>query len=219
MGSEFWKAIETVLSFEAFNPISLSDELLPQVSGMKYKYNPNNPPGTRLIEMSVGGEPIDSSVKYSVTGNEFAIVFFSNFLGFNVENIYYYEDSTEFQVLAEYISSLQIITPKVEGRIQAVETSAADEADYNPHTYKLNQNYPNPFNPVTKINYSIPQTNFVTIKVYDILGKEVAILVSEEKPAGIYLINFNAENLSSGVYFYRMTAGSFTSTKKFILIK
>jgi hypothetical protein len=107
----------------------------------------------------------------------------------------------------------------VEGRIQAVETSAADEADYNPHTYKLNQNYPNPFNPVTKINYSIPQTNFVTIKVYDILGKEVAILVSEEKPAGIYLINFNAENLSSGVYFYRMTAGSFTSTKKFILIK
>ena len=87
-----------------------------------------------------------------------------------------------------------------------------------PTTFKLYQNYPNPFNPVTRINYAIPQTYFVILKVYDILGKEVAILVNEEKQPGTYFINFNAVNLCSGIYFYRMTAGSFTSTKKFVLL-
>jgi len=83
----------------------------------------------------------------------------------------------------------------------------------------LYQNYPNPFNPSTKIKYSIPHSSFVTLKIYDILGKEVATLVNEEKSVGNYEINFNAKNLSSGVYFYRMQAGSFTDTKKFILLR
>ena len=87
-----------------------------------------------------------------------------------------------------------------------------------PSCFELYQNYPNPFNPVTRISFAIPQTNFVTLKVYDILGKEVAILVNEEKQPGTYFINFNAVNLSSGVYLYRMTAGSFSSTKKFVLL-
>ena len=88
-----------------------------------------------------------------------------------------------------------------------------------PNHYELYQNYPNPFNPVTRINFSIPNTNYVTIKLYDILGKEVAILVNEEKPAGNYEINFDAGNLSSGVYFYRMKSGSYISTKKLVLLR
>lgn len=83
----------------------------------------------------------------------------------------------------------------------------------------LFQNYPNPFNPVTRIKYSIPKTNFVSIKVYDILGQEVATLVNEEKSPGNYRVNFNAGNLASGIYIYRISAGIFISSKKMLLLK
>jgi len=88
-----------------------------------------------------------------------------------------------------------------------------------PITFTLNNAYPNPFNPSTKITYSIPELSFVTLKVYDVLGNEVANLVNEEKPAGSYEINFNASNLSSGIYFYRLQANDFTQIKKMILLK
>ncbi len=87
------------------------------------------------------------------------------------------------------------------------------------NNYTLEQNYPNPFNPVTTINYIIAAKDFVTIKVYDLLGKEIATLVNGEKSAGSYSVNFNASRLSSGVYFYRMQAGSFLETKKLVLMK
>lgn len=85
--------------------------------------------------------------------------------------------------------------------------------------FELAQNYPNPFNPGTTITYSIPKTENVSLKVYDILGKEIAILVHEEKPAGQYTINFNADKLSAGVYFYVLRSGSNVKAKKLILLK
>lgn len=85
--------------------------------------------------------------------------------------------------------------------------------------YFLSQNYPNPFNPTTTISYSIPKTQFVTLKIYDVLGKEVASLVNEEKLSGNYEIKFNGSSLPSGVYFYRLSAGNFTQTKKLLLLK
>lgn len=88
-----------------------------------------------------------------------------------------------------------------------------------PSSFMLNQNFPNPFNPATTIRYSVPQASKVTVKVYDMLGKEVASLVNETKQAGNYEVVFNASQLSSGVYFYKMQAGSFTDTKKLTLIK
>jgi hypothetical protein len=88
-----------------------------------------------------------------------------------------------------------------------------------PVDYVLSQNYPNPFNPTTSISFSIPSRQFTIVKVYDILGNEIITLVNEEKPAGKYIVNFNASNLHSGVYFYSIRAGSFTDTKKLILIK
>ena len=88
-----------------------------------------------------------------------------------------------------------------------------------PKEFNLSQNYPNPFNPVTRIRYSIPQTSFVTIKVYDILGSEVATLINEEKPAGNYEVEFQAESLPSGVYLYKLQTGSFVATKKMLLLK
>jgi hypothetical protein len=88
-----------------------------------------------------------------------------------------------------------------------------------PTGYSLGQNYPNPFNPSTKIQFSINNTQFVSLKVFDILGNEVATLVNEELTAGVYQYNFDASNLSSGVYYYRLNAGSFSETKKMILTK
>ncbi len=87
------------------------------------------------------------------------------------------------------------------------------------NSFYLYQNFPNPFNPSTKIRFSIPHSSFVGLKVYDVLGREIAIIVNEEKAAGNYEINFNAHNLSSGVYFYRMQADSFTDTKRLILLR
>lgn len=92
--------------------------------------------------------------------------------------------------------------------------------DISPVQFHLSQNYPNPFNPTTTINFQIPEISFVTLKVYDVLGSEIIKLVNEEKPAGTYQVNFNAAQLSSGVYIYRLQAGrSFIETKKMILLK
>ena len=81
------------------------------------------------------------------------------------------------------------------------------------------QNYPNPFNPSTTIKFQIPNSSFVNLKVYDVLGNEVATLVNEEKPAGTYQLSFDASNLSSGIYFYKLQAGNIVETKKMILLK
>ena len=87
------------------------------------------------------------------------------------------------------------------------------------NSYNLSNNYPNPFNPSTTIRYSIPKQSHITLKIYDIIGREVAILVNEEKPAGNYQIGFNAANLPSGVYFYQLKAGSYVETNKMVLLK
>ncbi len=86
-------------------------------------------------------------------------------------------------------------------------------------SFELNQNYPNPFNPSTRINYSISIQSHVILTVYDMLGNEIAILVDEFKPAGTYIVEFNAASLPSGMYFYTLNAGEFTETKKMILLK
>ena len=88
-----------------------------------------------------------------------------------------------------------------------------------PTGFSLAQNYPNPFNPTTAISYQLPAYSHVSLKVYDVLGKEVATLVNENKPAGNYKVEFNANNLVSGIYFYTMQAGAFVQTKKLILLK
>ena len=111
----------------------------------------------------------------------------------------------------------------IQGKLKVTVTNPTgvnDEQGQNiPDTPFLEQNYPNPFNPNTKIVYSIPKTSFVTIKVYDMLGKEITTLINEEKPAGTYEIEFIGSSISSGVYFYTLNSDDFTSTRKFILIK
>ncbi|MBI5662386.1 MAG: T9SS type A sorting domain-containing protein [Ignavibacterium album] len=88
-----------------------------------------------------------------------------------------------------------------------------------PTEYKLFDNYPNPFNPTTAISWQSPVGSWQTLKVYDVLGNEVATLVDEYREAGGYKVEFDASKLASGVYFYKLTAGSFTSSKKMMVVK
>ncbi len=109
------------------------------------------------------------------------------------------------------------------GGLLSVETIASNEL---PTSFDMSQNYPNPFNPNTVINYQIPNSSYVSIKVYDQLGREVYDLFEGEQNAGFYRITFDGTNLASGIYYYRITAysgsnrvSSFTNTKKMSLIK
>jgi hypothetical protein len=86
-----------------------------------------------------------------------------------------------------------------------------------PTTYALLQNYPNPFNPTTVVRYQLPVVNDVRLAVYDILGREVSLLVNERKDAGVYEVKFDASRLSSGVYLYRLQAGDFTQAQKMMV--
>jgi hypothetical protein len=88
-----------------------------------------------------------------------------------------------------------------------------------PKEFKLEQNFPNPFNPTTTIQYQLPQNASVTLKIYDILGSEVATLVNEEQEAGYKEVQFSAANYASGMYVYRLKAGEHISTKKMMLLK
>jgi hypothetical protein len=86
-------------------------------------------------------------------------------------------------------------------------------------SFRLEQNYPNPFNPSTRIQYAVSSTQQVTLKVYDVLGNEIATLVNEEKSTGAHSVDFDASNIPSGVYFYTLNAGSFSQTKKMLLLR
>jgi hypothetical protein len=100
-----------------------------------------------------------------------------------------------------------------------IPTGIGNTGNGIPSEYSLSQNYPNPFNPSTIINYSIPVSGFVTLKVYDLLGREVATLVNGNAPAGNYSVDFYAGNFSSGLYFYKLESGSFSDTKKSVISK
>ncbi len=94
-----------------------------------------------------------------------------------------------------------------------------DEINSQPYDFELFQNYPNPFNPTTKIRFNVPIAGFVSLKVYDMLGRQVSLLVNGRKFPGTYEVNFDASKLSSGVYFYRLTTNRFNQTKKMILTR
>jgi hypothetical protein len=98
-------------------------------------------------------------------------------------------------------------------------TTGIRSIDNPPNNFRLLQNFPNPFNPSTTIKYEIPELNYASLKIYDVLGNEIVTLVNEEKPAGKYQIEFDAAEFASGFYFYQLIAGKFTATKKMLLLK
>ena len=122
-----------------------------------------------------------------------------------------------------FTTSDSILTPILQDVNISVLVTGVDEkitnTDNNVSYFSLKQNYPNPFNPITRICYSIPEISNVTITVFDILGNEIETVVNEDKPVGTYEITWNAANLPSGIYFYRLQSGEFVETKKMVLMK
>jgi hypothetical protein len=108
---------------------------------------------------------------------------------------------------------------KVDGNIYGTITSVTDNKSNIPNQFQLFQNYPNPFNPTTKIDFILPKTSFTTLRVFDVLGREVSVLFAGELTAGHHSEVWNATNYSSGVYFYTLQSGKFSETKKLLLQK
>ncbi|MCK7523212.1 MAG: T9SS type A sorting domain-containing protein [Ignavibacteriales bacterium] len=121
-----------------------------------------------------------------------------------------------------YVNNEKIYVSSMNNGVYEIDNTFltnVNEQNKMPNECLLFQNFPNPFNPSTTIYYQIPQAGFVSLKVFDILGREVATMVNEEKPVGNYEITFSGQGLPSGIYFYKLNAGNFSSVKKMILIK
>jgi photosystem II stability/assembly factor-like uncharacterized protein len=198
--------------------------------------------GTILVTNN-GGIPVELvSFSAEVTDNSIQLSWITateiNNQGFDIERklnnewekIGYVEGNgttTEmhFYSFFDDISSLQI-SDKIFYRLKQIDFDGSFEYSdivevvvNQPNEFSLEQNYPNPFNPTTKIKFQIPETGYVRLKVFDILGNEVAVLINEELHSGNFKVEFNAANLSSGIYYYRLSAGEFIDVKKMILLK
>ncbi len=121
--------------------------------------------------------------------------------------------------LVRIVRTLPVVAAHTDELLQYVATGVSDVAvNQNPETFSLAQNYPNPFNPSTTISYSLPTTTTVSLRIFNTLGQEVALLVNEQNSPGYYQMTWNA-SVSSGIYFYRLQAGEYVETKKMILLK
>ena len=154
----------------------------------------------------------------------------NSFNGHNMLNVHFgFGDATTIDSLiilwplgmTEVFENLAVNNHYIVTEGQGIVVVGVDESDdFVPKEFQLSQNYPNPFNPTTKIRYSLPVSEFVTLKVHDILGREVTTLVNGEKGPGNHEVTFDGSRLAStGVYFYRMTAGNFSQIHKMVLIK
>ncbi|MBK8662803.1 MAG: T9SS type A sorting domain-containing protein [Ignavibacteriales bacterium] len=161
-------------------------------------------------------DEMDEVVAFAMT-DKTAILFLMELLPVNTQ-LFPIEQIDMNAVVAKAVVNTNNFNPFVNVRLE--NDAPSDAKDVSVVTnYQLSQNFPNPFNPSTTIRYSIPEAGVVTVKVFNILGKEVATLVNGYHQAGSFNVSFDASNLSSGVYLYQIEAGSFKATKKLTLIK
>ena len=195
--------------------------------------------GLTFFFRGIDGDPISQSHLYSVVLSDIytrspdqfipydasaaSLFTFSNYSQYNsiraddgVNRVVYFGFGLE-QVTQDTTRDT-LITRAINWLMNGVVVGVPNE-NISPASFNLSQNYPNPFNPATKITYSIPNELQVNLKIYDVMGREVAVLVNGRQQAGTYEVNFNAASLASGTYFYKLTAGDFVSVKKMILLK
>ncbi len=170
------------------------------------------------IFMYLGLEPIGTGDMRTPTQSP------TSYIEFNVPINYFTGDTPDLAIINIYVADLSG-GPSIIGTWALVDdvtfgvASDVEQISGLPENFSLRQNYPNPFNPSTLIEYSIPEQSFVDLKVYDILGNEIAVLVNAEQSAGTYRADFTADNLASGLYVAQLRAGSFSKTIKMNLIK
>jgi hypothetical protein len=212
---------------EIYNPTTSSID----ITGYKIYDSGAIPPGTKPKKLFPGGSIIPANgflviITDDADPSGFGLssngekVWFENASGTLIDSVNLAavtDTSASFGRLPDGSSNWQILVPRTRGT-----SNGATDVEDNINSileYKLNQNYPNPFNPSTTIEFKVAKTGLVTIKVFNILGKEVATIVNEVKNSGTHFINFNASELNSGVYFYKLNADGFSATKKFVLMK
>ena len=160
-----------------------------------------------------------STLKYNSTGSEQWVIRYNGLGNGNDRAISIAVDTSGNVYVTGSSSGIGTADDIVTIKYFQTPTSVYEEGSDLLENYSLYQNYPNPFNPITHVNYSLPESSNIVIKVFDILGNEIETLVDEEKPAGSYEVEFDATGLPSGVYFYQLRSGEFISTKKMILSK
>ncbi|MBK7632267.1 MAG: T9SS type A sorting domain-containing protein [Ignavibacteriales bacterium] len=148
--------------------------------------------------------PVDITVRTATSDTTFIV------------NVNQQQNTFQFTVAEE---PNDVLLDKDDWILSKIITSVDEDEELVLKEYSLSQNYPNPFNSNCAIKYSIPKSSQVSLKIFNVLGSEIEILVDEEKPIGTYELNWNAANLPSGVYFYRLQAESFVQTRKMILLK
>jgi hypothetical protein len=128
---------------------------------------------------------------------------------------------TSLTGVIHYSVSQYKVVPRANADLQGVSFTSVEPiaGDAVPTVYGLSQNYPNPFNPSTIIEYSLPSSGFVSLKIFNLLGQEVRLLVNDVQPAGRYSARFDASGLTTGLYFYRLQAGPFVEVRKMLLVK
>jgi hypothetical protein len=137
----------------------------------------------------------------------------------NSDTRFYYNQCAVYPGTAVTVSAIGDTVRNIDGDFSAALSDAGSSTTVVPKKFSLSQNYPNPFNPSTVINFTLPSNSFVTLKIYNLLGKEVATLVNGTKGMGNYSVEWNASQCASGMYFYKLQAGNYTATKKLILLK
>ena len=229
-GASIATGLEAALSF-----LGVTEDYAPQVSGMTFRYNGANPVGSRVIlpSIRIGGKPIDFSAGYTMTVDE-GLAGLLPGLGMNITVLDQMPDF-EYTVVKDFIHRLGVVAYRPEGRIRdisvkcpaeryldeevAAAPAAGETAPAAVTAFTLSQNYPNPFNPATTISYALPVRSQTSLTVFNALGQTVRVLVEGTVEAGVHEVRFDGTGLASGVYFYRLQAGTNVETRKFTLLK
>jgi len=229
-GMDIITGLEATLSY-----LGLSDDFFLDVSGLQYRYDASKAAGSRvdIRSIRIDGRRINPAVNYSVTVNE-GIAALLSLMGIVPTNVHVLPD-LEYYVVRDYIRHLRLVAYLPQGRIRDLSVRqchnpADDDADIAesteaaktpaaPREFQLNQNYPNPFNPSTTISVDIPKESFVSLKVYNLVGQEVASLAGETMQAGTHQFRFDASKLASGTYICQLRAGDLVQTRKMVLLK
>jgi len=191
MGPGFYEIFTSTTTFDAFGTVTLPNGSFQCLRGTEVDIDRYQAGASASIDTSIG-------------------IFWITKEGHSAEVYAISKSQTSGTISVNGISCTEIVN---------VPTGAREERTTVPNIFALQQNYPNPFNPTTTISFSLPQRSFVSLKVFDVMGREVSTVASEDLPSGSYSRQWNAKNMSSGVYFYRLQAGTYCETKRLLLLK
>lgn len=220
-GADLLKGLEIGLS-----QLGVTEDYFLQVSGMEFAYHPARPVGHRVTVGSIliGGKHFVPVKSYSITINE-GVLYLLGIFGITLQNPVVH-DAFEYTVVRDYITGLGAVAYAPEGRIrdqsivlQPLHAAARREGDLQGPAVRMDGTYPNPFNPSTTIRFTVAVPSYVSLRVYNLVGQEVATLVDAHISSGSHAVQFDASHLPSGIYFTRLVAGSTVETERLILMK